>query len=144
MTLQEEAKQALKKAGSQRNAAALLGVSKTTFRRRLVGETKTSTEHPKATIPAKAPATGKKTLADFRKEYDKDFIVPEKIKKALKDLGPDGWEYESVFCKGAGISLSDLAAYREGFSEYVVHLRRDSKRAWAGSKKTAAQMREMV
>jgi transcriptional regulator with XRE-family HTH domain len=137
MTKQEQVKQAIEKTGSKSAAARLLGMSRTTLRRYLAGGTPTIRK-------AAQEAKGKKTLADFRKEYDKDYIVPEKIKQALKDLGPDGWEYESLFSKQAGVSMADLSAYREGFSDFVVVLRRESKRIWAGSKKLAAQLREMI
>jgi hypothetical protein len=35
-------------------------------------------------------------------------------------------------------------AYRSAFEDYVVTIRRDSKRAWAGSVAFATQMRAMV
>jgi len=134
MTKQEEIKQAIEKTGSQAAAARLLGMPRSTLRRQLRGGKPGASKAPHA----------KKTLADFRKEYDKDYIVPEKIKQALKNLGTDGWEYESVFSKQAGVSMADLSSYREGFSDFVVVLRRESKRIWAGSKKLAAQLREMI
>ena len=84
-----------------------------------------------------------KTLADFRQAYDKATIVPAKVKAALKELGANGWEYESQFHRIAGVSLSDLAMFRDQFAGHIVNLR-DSRRAWAGSEKTAKTMREMI
>ena len=85
-----------------------------------------------------------KSLSDFKKLYDKDTIVPAKIKAALKELGKDGWNYESDFVKDAGVSLNDLGNYRDMFSDYIVSLKRDSKRVWAGSKEMATEMRGML
>lgn len=84
-----------------------------------------------------------KTLSDFRNTYDKATIVPAKVKAALKILGASGWEYEVAFVKLAGVSLMDLALFREEFAPYIVNLK-DNKRAWAGSTKTATTMREML
>lgn len=93
---------------------------------------------------APAPAkTAGRSLEDFRAEYDKDFIVPKKIKEGLKLLGA-GWEYEVAFARLAGISLNDLSNYRDAFSDHVVVIRRDGKRAWAGNAATAAAMKEML
>lgn len=136
--VQKEAQEAVKKYGSQRAAATALGISRTTFRRIHKGQ--------KSTVQTKftpsSPAKGK-SLTDFRKAYDKDFIVPKKVRDAIKELGST-WEYESVFAKNAGVSLSDLGNYRDMFSDYIVSLKRDGKRAWAGTKQLAQQMREMV
>lgn len=89
-------------------------------------------------------ANGKKTLADFRAAYDKSTIVPAKIRSAIAALGQNGWEYEVEFAKGAGVSLYDLGRVRDEFSDNIVTIGRNSKRAWAGSKALAAKMREML
>lgn len=95
-----------------------------------------STESPRA--------AGKvKTIADFRNLYDKSTIVPTKVKSALKSLGGAGWEYEHLFVKMAGVSISDLSMFREQFAEHIVNLK-DNKRAWAGRKETAIVLREML
>ena len=85
-----------------------------------------------------------KTLADFRQAYDKDTIVPAKIKQGLAALGADGWEYEVEFAKLCGVSLYDMGRVRDRFADYVVPVNRNTKRAWAGSKSLASKMREMV
>ena len=84
-----------------------------------------------------------RTLEEFRATYDRDTIVTSRIRSALDELG-DGWEYEVAFARLAGVSLGDLAAYREMFAEHIVHIRRDGKRAWTGCTHTAQIMREMV
>jgi hypothetical protein len=85
-----------------------------------------------------------KGLSAFRAEYDRDYIVPTKIKAALRMLGQGGWEYEVDFSRMAGVSLADLAAYRDKFCGYWVQVKRDGRRAWAGSAALAASMRKMV
>lgn len=84
-----------------------------------------------------------KTLSDFRNTYDKATIVPAKVKAAIKAMGQNGWEYEVEFGRMAGVRLSDLAAFRDMFADFVVGLK-DNRRAWAGSVKTAKTMREML
>lgn len=88
-------------------------------------------------------ATKGRSLAEFRQVYDKDLIVPQKIKAALKGLG-GSWLYEQEFVKAAGVSTADLSNYRDQFADYVVNIRRSSKRAWAGSAALANQLREIA
>ena len=129
---------AVKQHGSQRKAAKALGFSQTTFHDHLSGrrggEAKPSM--------VKTGAVGK-SIADFRAQHDKSFIIPKRIKEGLAMLG-SGWEYELAFAKLAGVSLGDLGNYREQFAEFYIVIGRDSKRAWTGSKATAEAMRAMV
>jgi len=94
--------------------------------------------------PAKAtePKRAGRSLAEFRATYDKDTIVPGKIKAALKTLG-GGWEYEAQFARLAQVSLADLGNYRDQFANHVITLR-ESRRAWAGTTALAQAMREML
>jgi len=86
-----------------------------------------------------------KSLSEFASMYDKDTIVPKKIREAIDALGPDCWEYEQEFIKRAGISTYDMSTYREQFSdEYVLSVGKHSKRVWAGSPEMKAKMEEMV
>lgn len=125
--------------GNKAEAAKSLGLSRTTFCDRLDAAAK------RGMVTMDLPSASKgRSLSDFRQEYDKDFIVPKKIEGALAEIGKDGWEYEVGFAKLAGISLADLGNYREKYAEYVVVIKRDGKRAWAGSPKTAATMRSML
>lgn len=96
-------------------------------------------------VQAIKPSTAKgRSLSEFREEWDKDFIIPKKIKAGLEALG-DGWEYEPAFAKLAGIGLIDLSTYREQFADFLVIVGgRSGKRVWAGTKALAAKMREMV
>ncbi len=94
----------------------------------------------------KAKTNGAKSLDEFRAAHDKSFLVPKAINEAIAALGEDGWEYEADFQKRTGVSPHDFAAYREQFEDYyvLVGTTRTAKRAWAGSKKLAAKMREMA
>lgn len=91
----------------------------------------------------KTPRKAGRPLSEFREVYDKDFIVPKRIKQGLKELG-QGWEYEAEFIRQIGVRAIDLAAYRDMFADHIVNIRSESKRAWAGTTATAKQMREMV
>jgi len=86
---------------------------------------------------------GKRNLSEFRRLYDKSFIIPSRIREGLKKLGA-GWEYEVDFAKLAGVSLGELATYREQFLDFVVVTGKEGRRAWAGTKSFAAQMRKMI
>ena len=135
---QQEVKNAVAKHGGYKPAGRALGVSASSLKRWASGECK-----PKSNVSCESSGVGRK-LSDFRAAYDKDFIVPKRIKDGLKKLGCGGWEYEVVFAKSIGVSLMDLGAYREMFADNVVQISRDGRRAWAGSIATAKQMREMV
>ncbi len=87
-----------------------------------------------------------RSLDKFRELHDKSYIVPKRIRDALKDLG-NGWLYELEFMKLAGISSTDIGAYRDGFEEFwfmASHAGRNSaKRVWCGTKAFAEKLREM-
>lgn len=123
--------------GNQRLAAQHLGIARSSLQRRIkIGGVKSA----KLADPSKKLG---RSLADFRSEHDKDFIVPGRIKKALETLG-EAWEYETDFARLAGVGLADLGIYRDKFEEYYVVVNRSGKRAWSGSKATAQKMREML
>ena len=137
-----DAKAAVAKYGSQSAAARALGVGRMTVHdachgRRMVNKV--------SHAQTDKPATGAKvkTLSDFRATYDKATIIPATLKAALKLLGGSGWEYEVQFARNAGVSLTDLANFREMFAPNIVNLR-DNRRAWAGTAGTAKIMREMI
>jgi hypothetical protein len=147
----KEAIALVEKHGSQRAAAAAAGIARSTFGDIINGRYKQS--GAKAGVVAKAAGKtagkqeaaqtkGGRSLAEFKQVYDKDFIIPNKIKAGLKTLG-SGWDYEREFARLCGISLNDMAAYRDEFAEYMVVIK-DGRRAWAGSKSAAEQMRSML
>lgn len=99
---------------------------------------------PRNSTPSPAPKAAGRSVLDFRAEHDKSFIVPQRIREGIKKLG-EGWEYEVGFLRLSGLSTTDLAAYRDEFSEFTVMVGgRNPKRVWAGSKELAAQLRQMV
>lgn len=132
----EEAESAVKQHGGVRQAARALGVPRRTMQDRLDGIPE------KQAAQCLAAKVGR-SLADFRAEYDKATIIPARIKAGLKALG-SGWEYEVAFAKAAGVSLADLGMFRPQFDQYVVVIRRDGKRAWAGTTATAQAMKDML
>ena len=140
----EEILKAVKKYGSCRAAGRELGISHSYISRTVK---KMAGKDMSAQPVAKGNATrpkAVKTLSDFRQAYDKDTIVPAKIKEGLAVLGPDGWEYEIEFAKMCGVSLYDMGRVRDKFADYIVPVNRNTKRAWAGSKSLASKMKEMV
>lgn len=94
-----------------------------------------------------APKKGTKTLADFRAAHDRKFIIPEKIKAGIAQLGKGGWEYEAAFARDiCGINTNDLADFRDMFEQYTFQTKgrgTGSKRVWAGSPELAKQMQDM-
>jgi hypothetical protein len=144
------AEAAYKKCGTYANAARSLGVAKSTVIRAINGRTDRApgkaspAPERKGKSLAEFPKRGK-SLAEFRAQYDKATIIPARVRAGLKTIGAQGWEYEVQFAKIAGVSLADLGRVRDEFAEnHVVTIGRDSRRAWAGSRATAAAMREML
>lgn len=88
-------------------------------------------------------------LDEFIKTHDKSYIVPSKIKAALKKLAEkSGWCYEVDFLKLADINANDLAAFREPFlADHVVLVKdtnKHQKRVWTGSKTLTEKLRGML
>jgi len=99
-----------------------------------------------------AVAAGK-SLEEFRTKYDKNFIIPKRIKEALDRLG-ESWLYEndtkenSDFIRFSGLTQRDISMFWHQFEEYVVTVKvgrsGNPRRAWAGTPKFAQQLREMA
>lgn len=81
-------------------------------------------------------------MSDFRNAYDLNTIVPKKVAEGFRKLG-SGWLYESEFVKLSGLTLKDISAFRDNYSEHIVVVR-DSRRIWVGRKSVAEQMRQMI
>lgn len=95
-------------------------------------------------MSTKPKESNKRSLQDFRAAHDKSFIIPNKVREGLKQLG-SGWEYEVEFLRRCGVCTTDLSRYRDGFEDYIVMTAgRNPKRIWTGSKEMANKMREMV
>lgn len=103
----------------------------------------------KKTAPKQAatPRASGKSLEEFRSAHDKNYIVPKKIKDALTKLN-ESWEYEIDFIKLAGVSLTDLATFREQFDEHIVAVKVSGashrKNVWAGTVAFATKLRELA
>ncbi|MDP9089182.1 MAG: hypothetical protein M3O26_10645 [Pseudomonadota bacterium] len=81
----------------------------------------------------------------FRESHDKNCIVPKKIEQGLKLLGPDQWHYQPDFIKLCEISVTDLAMFREQYSDFFVEIRAKTRKVvWCGSKALATKLRQMV
>jgi hypothetical protein len=130
MTKQEAEALVNKHGGNKTAAAAAAGVSRASLRRLLDGEVKAK------------PIQKGRTLAEFREIHDKTYFVPQKVKKALAELG-DGWMYESEFSKHAGVSTMDLGLCRDDFSGNWVQLK-DGRRVWTGSRSTKKAIEETL
>lgn len=137
----QEAEALLKRHGSIRAVEREAGINRKTLRKCLAGGS-VMVKAGKTNQIAAQPSKGK-TLAEFRAQYDKSTIVPNKIKAALKSMGPNTWLYEVEFARTAGVSIPDLATFRESFAHLIVSLK-DNRRAWAVSASAAKQMREML
>ena len=137
----------VQKHGSIARAAKALKISPSTFRDRMRGG-RAGLRARRQGKPASTPAAAPKaySLDDFRTQFDKSTIVPNKIRAALSALG-DGWLYEVEFAQHAGVSLNDLGRFRDAFASHQIVARapgRSERRIWVGSKKVADRMREML
>jgi hypothetical protein len=131
MTL-EDIEAAIRKHGTKTLAAKSFGMNRMQLTRKIA-----SLQKQKA---PKSQSVGF-TRDDFRSKYDKSFIVPRRIKEALQKLGPTRYLPEADFTRLAGISQTDMAAYRALFEDdYVVVVER-TKRLWCGSKTLASEFR---
>ena len=140
MTESKNIEELLKQYGSVRKVASALGVNPSTVSRRLKKFRNGDTNIKHETLNNNSDKVGK-NLMEFRKLYDKSYIVPQKIKAALSKL-KNNWEYENNFYRLAGVSLSDLGNFRDEFSDHLVVLK--DRRIWAGTKETAQLLREMI
>jgi len=143
----DEVKAAIRKCGSQTKAARMLNISRRQIRKILTGVVKVvnpvKTRPCQSTLPVGVSrSVTARSLKDFRELYDKNLIIPRKIRDAIKRLGQNGWAYEIEFVKDAEISQADMGNFREKFSDYVVVLK--SKRVWAGSPRLAQTLRSML
>lgn len=146
-TLQQTAEVFLRNNKSQVTTADELGISRSALQSRLrrakVKGFISGDDAPIAKPVTTTNGAKKKgrSFDEFLAEYDKDVIVPRKIRAALAELPDDGWEFESQFIRDAGISQNDIANYREKFAAHIVFFKRDGKRAWVKDTQVAAAMR---
>jgi len=127
----------------QRKIAAQLRIGRDTVRRIQEGKTPVRPAAVAKDAPKAAPRGAGKSFDEFRAQYDRDVIVPGKIRAALKALG-NTWEYEANFARAAGVSSADLGSYRDQFAAYWVQVKRDGRKVWSGSRNMVEQMRKVV
>lgn len=91
-----------------------------------------------------------KTLSDFRSLHDSNVIVPAKIREALTAMlkeGPEQWEYEADFVKRAGVSNTQIGAFREQFIDHIIEApstaRQTARRVWFADPKVAKKLRSV-
>jgi hypothetical protein len=137
-TIREALIERLKKGGSDRDI--IKDVSKELQVRRSSVRAKLSRIRQVDKAPAQ---TVGRSLAEFKQTYDKNTIIPQKVRAALKELGT-AWEYEAEFIKRADISYTDLAAFRDMFSDHVVIVKRENKKIWCGTVAFANQLKELT
>lgn len=89
-----------------------------------------------------------KNVEDFRAAHDNNVIVPQKIRAALAAMlkvGPEQWEYEADFMKLAGVSQTQIGAFREGFIDHIVDAPglsgRTARRVWFADVRVAKKVR---
>lgn len=87
-----------------------------------------------------------RNLASFGATYDKNVIVPNKIRAALaaleKEHGAEGWEHEAELIKRASASTTDFAMFRDQFASHFVEVGgRNAKRVWFATVKAAKAAR---
>jgi len=136
----DEAQKAVEKHGSQRKAAAALGVCAKRLSKVLTGGKGNAKPTPEMAAPATAQGVRVRSAKEFREAHDKSVIIPARIRDALKRMTPKGWLYEVEFSRFAGVSLLNLGAYRQQFDALVVTV--DGKRLWAGSVALANEFKE--
>jgi hypothetical protein len=88
------------------------------------------------------------TLADFKAANDPDVKIPAKIRRGLELLlaeGKEAAEYETEFCRRAGIGPSVVGKYRDQFAKHIVMVRVDNKsnpkNVWFADPRVAAKAR---
>jgi hypothetical protein len=89
-----------------------------------------------------------KTLADFQAAHNPDVKIPAKIKAGLTALlaeGKESAEYETDFCKRAGVSIAHIGKYRDLFTKHIVPVKPEghgtSKNVWFADASIAAKAR---
>jgi len=125
-------------------AAKALQLSRSTFQNQLRRARESGFTPSDGSVLVHTKTNVGNTEEDFRKRFDKAYIVPKKIEEALKLLGRS-WYYEADFCRLAGITPPDLQAYRDHYADYHFEAREvgNKKRMiWCGDRALATKLRE--
>lgn len=85
-----------------------------------------------------------KTIDDLRALHDKNVVIPNRIRDGLAKVVASGdeWLYESDFLKLTGISVTDIAKFREEFTDFWSEVpaaagKNTIRRVWFATKKAA-------
>ena len=88
------------------------------------------------------------SLTDFQAANNPDVRIPAKIREGLAALlaeGKEAAEYETEFCKRAGISPTVVGKYRDQFAKHIVVIRPEGKSSvknvWFADAKVAEKAR---
>lgn len=85
--------------------------------------------------------TSVKSLDSFRAAYDKNVVIPNKIKAAFVGMlkeSAEAWAHEAEMLKLAGISTTELGQFRSQFEDHIVEVGgRNAKRVWFADAKVA-------
>lgn len=145
--IREEAIELIKKHGSMRAAARAIGRCHQVLSRAISGRNGHGVRTPALAgagrRASKEVAQPGRTLADFKRLYDKDVIVPNKLQQALQKLSGE-WRYEHEFARMAGVSSADMQTYRHLFDNHHVALKREHKLIWCGTVALANKLREIT
>ena len=100
-------------------------------------------------MTAKISKSTGKTKADFVAKFSRKFVIPNKIRAALAELGPKGYEEQGEFLKRTGVTPVDLNAYKSEFDDHVIEARPvggNSKvvTIWVGSASFASELQESL
>jgi 7-cyano-7-deazaguanine synthase in queuosine biosynthesis len=132
----DEAAAAVEQHGSRRKAAAALHCSRHTIDAALAGESKPAAPAgPRPKVPVRS-------MSEFRQTYDLETIVPQRVNAALKELA-GGWLYVVEFAKLAGVTTTQLSAFRDRYAKHIVAVK-DSRRVWVVRPALAEEMRRMI
>lgn len=91
------------------------------------------------------------TAAAFHDRHDKNEILHKRVKAALKTLTKDRWLYEGDFTRLAKLAQVQWSSVADSYTDYVVLAKvmgrgqnGNARRVVCGSKKLAAQLREVT
>lgn len=94
---------------------------------------------------AKSKRKTPNTLSSFKSAHDKNVIIPSKIRAAFATMlkeSPEAWRYEGEMITLAGISTTEMGAFRSQFEDHIVDTKGGvKKRVWFADSKVAAKAR---
>lgn len=85
-------------------------------------------------------------LSAFRSQYDRNVIIPNKIKAALARMlkeSSEAWLENGDFSKLSGVGLTELGTFKTQFEKHIVEVGGSGrgKRIWFADPKVATKAR---